>query len=429
MMYFIFRYFTTEHVSAYMVEMGSLVQDDSYTGLCVREETVVNSSSEGLVIYYASAGERVGAHTLVYSIDPEGVINSIIDSAEEPSSYLNEDNYSEVEEILTNFTYSYSDMDFSSVYDLKNRTNNTLRDAMNRNALDALSDSEDASSLELNYAEDAGIIEYYTDGYETLKADNVTASMLDKSSYESIALESNVTIPKGQAVYKLVTDESWQVVIAVSDEMATLLEEAGTVNVNFTDDHQTAYATVETRESEGQMLAILSFTNSMVRYADSRYVNLKLILDSSTGLKIPVSSITNKEFVLVPEEYETKGGDSDSVGFYVLTTSEDGESSVSFVSPTIYYCADGYDYIDPDEIPTGSVLQKAESSETLTLSETASLQGVYCINKGYAVFKQINILYSNSEYAIVEADMSYGLSQYDYIALDSDTISEGELVN
>ena len=43
------------------------------------------------------------------------------------------------------------------------------------------------------------------------------------------------------------------------------------------------------------------------------------------------------------------------------------------------------------------------------MSKRATLIGVYNMNKGYADFKQINIMYQNDEYSIVEANTRYGL--------------------
>ena len=54
--------------------------------------------------------------------------------------------------------------------------------------------------------------------------------------------------------------------------------------------------------------------------------------------------------------------------------------------------------------------------------------GVYNINKGYAIFKQIRIIYQNEEYAIVEPRTTYGIALYDHIALDASSLSENELV-
>ena len=58
-----------------------------------------------------------------------------------------------------------------------------------------------------------------------------------------------------------------------------------------------------------------------------------------------------------------------------------------------------------------------------------TLIGVYNINKGYAVFKQINILYENDEYAIVEPKTSYGIALYDHIALDGSMIQDNQIIS
>ena len=51
------------------------------------------------------------------------------------------------------------------------------------------------------------------------------------------------------------------------------------------------------------------------------------------------------------------------------------------------------------------------------------------MNKGYADFKQITILYQNDEYAIVKPNTKYGLSVYDYIALNAESVREDQFIN
>ena len=70
----------------------------------------------------------------------------------------------------------------------------------------------------------------------------------------------------------------------------------------------------------------------------------------------------------------------------------------------------------------------ADSSGRFQIGANASLEGVYNINKGYAVFKQIEVLAENDEYYTIKKGMSYGLSVYDHIALDADTVEEGALI-
>ena len=57
-----------------------------------------------------------------------------------------------------------------------------------------------------------------------------------------------------------------------------------------------------------------------------------------------------------------------------------------------------------------------------------TLQGVYNINKGYTQFRQINILYQNEEFTLVEEGTSYGLTVYDRIVLNGEAVSEDEVV-
>ena len=64
-----------------------------------------------------------------------------------------------------------------------------------------------------------------------------------------------------------------------------------------------------------------------------------------------------------------------------------------------------------------------------TISQLGSLVGVYNKNKGYADFKQIQILYQNEEYSIIRSNTEYGLIEYDYIVLDAQTVDENEFLN
>ena len=70
----------------------------------------------------------------------------------------------------------------------------------------------------------------------------------------------------------------------------------------------------------------------------------------------------------------------------------------------------------------------AENEGRFQISASASLQGVYNINKGYAVFKQIEVLASNDEYYTIRKGVSYGLAVYDHIVLDASTVEEGKQI-
>ena len=46
----------------------------------------------------------------------------------------------------------------------------------------------------------------------------------------------------------------------------------------------------------------------MIRYATERYLDIELILEDESGLKIPKTAVTEKEFYIVPQDYITSGG-------------------------------------------------------------------------------------------------------------------------
>ena len=62
------------------------------------------------------------------------------------------------------------------------------------------------------------------------------------------------------------------------------------------------------------------------------------------------------------------------------------------------------------------------------IGPTKALEGVYNINKGYAVFRQVIPLEKNDEYIIVEKNTPSGIEVYDHIVLQGDMVSEGQLI-
>lgn len=166
----------------------------------------------------------------------------------------------------------------------------------------------------------------------------------------------------------------------------------------------------------------------MVTFCTDRFIDIELILEDEAGLKIPNSSIVEKEFFIVPKEYVTKGGNSSSDGVLHETYTEDGTPTTEFIETTIYNETETEYYIDDSVLKIGEYIIKPESTEKFALSKRDSLKGVYNINKGYADFKQINVLYENDEYSIVKSNTQYGLSVYDYIVLDATTVADDELV-
>ncbi|GFI50943.1 hypothetical protein IMSAGC020_02153 [Lachnospiraceae bacterium] len=419
-------YLTENHVTAYEVREGSILRDNAYTGLILRNEVVVQAEADGYVNYFAPEGSKAGVRSKIYTLSDRELDFSDTGGGEERK--LTSEEQSAVLMRIQSFCESFREERFGDVYDLKENVTAVLESQSNQNRqarLDAKTGQEN-SGIQVYQAVSDGIVVYSTDGYETVTADQVTKEMLTKNDYEQKSIKNNTKIEAGDPVYKLIRDDNWSVVIALSDETAAEMRETERIRVRFSKNQETVTAGFSIRETDGASLGILTFGGSMVHYVKDRYLDLELILEDESGLKIPQSAVVDKKFYMISEEYITQGGNSKEDG--VLVQKESGKPA--FKSVDIYDRDEeaGMVYLNTDAFDEDTVLIRPDSSDTCILNKTTSRKGVYNINKGYAVFKQVNILCEGDGYYIVESGSIYGLSNYDHIALVGSDIRENDVV-
>ena len=425
----VLMYATAKHVSSYEVREGSILKDTSYTGLVLREETVIGAEADGYINYFAPEGSKVGRKTNVYSISSEKLDFSGQENTEESEdSGLTSEERDSIIQKAQSFSENFQNSKYEDTYTFKDPVENigSSSTAQSRQAQLSAMIQSGQEGLTTYAASDDGIIVYSVDGYEDLAMDQVTADMISRADYQKTELFNNTKVKSGDPAYKLVTNEEWTLVIQLDEEMTKELADTTSVKVRFTKDDQTTWAGFQIYNTEDADLGFLTFDHSMVRYVGERFLDIELILEDETGLKIPKSSVTEKEFYIIPEDYITLGGNSSQSGVLVQSDGEDA----SFHAVDVYYrdSETGMVYLNMDELKKGDVLIKPDSADTYTISEKASLQGVYNINKGYAEFKPVEILCESEEYYIVESGNDYGLTNYDHIALDGSEIQENELV-
>ena len=428
----VFLYFTSKHVVGYEVRMGTLSVENVYKGIAIREETIIKSSDSGYVNYYAREGSKVKSGSLVYSVDETGEFSDMINAANvSGENSLTNENLLELKTDIVSFDNQYHSDDFERVYDFKYSIQGTVLKLANSNALQniqSLSGNSLQDTVDLGSSDRSGIVVYSVDGYEELKPETVTLDILDSEKYEKKQLINNELISTDDPVFKLCTSEDWSVVIPIDEARAKSFAEDPYIKVRFLKNQLESWATVTVLNNTDGTYAQLSFNNSMITFCTDRYLDIELIENESPGLKIPNSSIVEKEFFLVPAEYITKGGDRSQDGVMKESYAEDGSVSTEFVPTTIYNATETEYYVDDSILRIGDYIIKPDSNDKYAISKKASLIGVYNINKGYADFKQINILYKNEEYSIVESNTQYGLNVYDYIVLDAKTVNEDDII-
>lgn len=429
----IFSYFTKSHIAEYQVQQGTIASNYIYQGVIIRDETVEYASKNGYINYYIKNASKISVSDVVYSIDTTGDISTQISQASTESGSVSSDTLESISLELGTFISDYNSNQFSEAYTLFNNLNTEITQDINHNALSNLS-SQVASAegkqtfYQMTSPED-GVIVYEVDGLESCTIHDVITSNIDYNNYKEVHLFAKDEVQTGDPVYKRVNSEYWNVIVSIDEELAKMLNEKNAVRVRFCKDNfelDTACSLI--KEGENYFLN-LSLNKGMVRYINDRFVDIELIMNDQIGLKIPQSAITSKEFFTIPKKYFTIGGDSDKPGLLVKKFVDDVET-MTLISPTIYYETDDFYYIDSEEISENDEILMADSSATYVVgTDKGSLVGVYNINKGYAVFKQINIIYQNEAYAIVETKTSYGISLYDHIALDASKVKENQLTS
>lgn len=453
-------YATSSHVTTYQVTTGPLTKNPVCTALALRSEEVITAENSGYIEYYATEGMQVRKDGSVYSISNEQHENTAV--------ALSDEQMEEVRSSTEQFSYAYNSNNFYDTYSYKYQVRGTILQAAKAETSQATQTSEDsqtASSEEgentdsvagsavtgnsisignqdVYTAPEAGIVVYSTDGYENKTADSLVEEDFNQMAYQKENLITGNEIQTGDSVYKLITSENWTLMVPLTDQMAAALAGRESIQVKFVKDGESQNGSLSIVNIGSQKVAKIELINGMTRYAGDRFLEVELVINTQSGLKIPVSSIVEKEFYTVPLDFLTQGDNGDTQGFLKQIGSGDSSSS-EFIDATIYRQVDaqgneitentqdtsgGLCYVDKDTLNEGDILIKPDSGETFTVGQVDNLQGAYNINQGYAVFRQIKILDQNEEYCIVEEGTSYGLRAFDYIARDGSTVSEEEIL-
>lgn len=425
----VITYMRRDHIVGYQVKEGALSTNNIYDAVAVRTEKIITSDNAGYVNYFATEGGRVAVGNLVYTVDESGQLLEYLKSQGSEEVALGDEDLSELRSQIVNFDSSFDPQNFYTVYDFKVSIDGTVQKLSNSSILQNIqslnSNSGTLSSIGYKNAPDTGIVVYSIDGYEDLTLETMTLDKLDQKNYEKTQLINNTLVKAGDPVYKLCTSEEWSIIINEQDpERLQEFEDLEYIKVRFIKNQDESWGKVTTYTNvDGQSFVQLTFTNSMITFCRDRFLNVELITEDETGLKIPNSSIVNKSFFLIPKTYLINNNDN-TTGVLREKYDEQGNATTEFVSLNVYNETDTEYYIDTDTLRAGDTLIKPDSNERYTVSKTDTLIGVYNINKGYADFRQVKILYQNDEYAIVRSNTMYGLNVYDYIVLDSSTVDE-----
>lgn len=422
-------YFNRSHLSIYEVQLLPMASNTKAEAVIVRNETPITTGIAGYVNYYMRNGARVSKGETIYSIDETRQIYQLLSGSDETYTLANED-IEQIKNCIADFTNHYEKTDFSSVYELKDElttTVNSISDTYLMERLNQIQIDQLPGQLTVHKAEASGLVSYFSDTLDGLTAEKVTLATFDKKNYQSYNLFDANLKERGSTIYKLLSDENWNIILNLSEEQYEKLSGQTTIRYTIEDDNLTLTSNVIFFTAGDGYFAKITLKQYMVRYLNKRFLTINLDMEREVGLKIPKSSLVEKEFYLIPKDFFTKGGDSGKIGVTAIRR-DNGDPYYEFLPVEIYYEDENYNYIDLKTLTYGTEIAKEGTSDKFQASLTGRLTGVYCVNKGFAQFRRVEMLQDGKEFCIVKNGMPFSIAEHDHIAKDSKTINESQTI-
>lgn len=425
-------YISKEHISIYEVNETSIADDSTITGFLLRDEQVILSEESGFVNFYHADHSKIGKNEVIYTLDNNGSVNDLLNQVKSGTDTTTND-INRMREIIQEYYVNYNPASYYQTkifhYNIENAILEQNRNNLYSDLKKQMSKSNFSGDFKQFRAKDTGIISYSVDGYENTKLGDITSELFKNvSSVERKQLSSSEKIETQSPVYRLVTNEEWGIVIPVTDTLYDKIKDSTSLRITVKKDNVSFNTNVAFQENNGSRFAVLTTSRFMERYLNDRFLDIELNLNAASGFKVPNSSVLKKEMTLVPEELTTIGGDEEAKGVLKVSYDENGSRSTMFLSLEDYSVTDGKYCVEQSVLKPGDVISNPANNKDVTLQSVTSMEGVYCVNTGYCVFKRIEKIYENNEYTIVSPDTKGGISNYDHIIVNPDQIGENDFV-
>ncbi len=426
------RGYTKPHLSVYEVQEGSAGSEARTTAMILRPEKVVLTKQAGYLNFYYREGARVAKDADVYSVNDSNDLQHYID-LNENSSVLSENDLSRLKQNMRAFSSSYSDVRFSECYIVREEFLSDYLRYRDISMLDTLGTVQDIEKDFVTYQTDeSGVITYYSDLYDGYTVDDITGIEFEPE---------HLTVPEYKKpmglsamdhfAYKLVYDDSWQLVIQMSDKEMERLKSGG-AEVSFRISGESTLYTCPYTEKRinGVSYLVVDMDKYGIQYLEQRFTDVTVYLAAKEGLKIPETAILQKELYQIPERFIMRGGGTrDELGVSMeLYDAETGEVRPDFCSITPLFYENGYYYVAKEDLDSDKYVNSSglnsEPERAMLYSFLTNMEGVYNINKGYAVFRRIERITDIEDYVLVRAGLTGGVSLYDHIILDVSTVSK-----
>ncbi len=312
-----------------MVFSGSMENTTKHMGIIIRSEQKIDTNLSGTISAKVADGTLVPAGKLIASVVNENAdsevqanlakINKRIDeleSAKKVSDNFTDDVYkldSKISEKVSSLVYytnigdnkkiTETKAEISALYDKKNRVDSsgaaTKTDLENLTAQKNELEAQLAEFEQNVYAPSPGVFVSHTDGYEdVLSVDN--AKDLKYSDFKNIADKLRKNEEKGgeeKNEIKLIDNYMWCVALAADKDRCADFEVGEEVFIRINDDSKNIKGNIMSISDDkgSNHVIVVSTTAYDANSYMQRSVDVELIKNIYSGLKVPVSALTKKD--------------------------------------------------------------------------------------------------------------------------------------
>lgn len=426
----LFGFFNREKVSIYEVTEGKNEMQATFdaTGIALRNEVLTGAPVTGTINFYVKEGTRVSMDTTLFSIDESGTVTQLLNETAQDNSILTDSNLDELRKTLMKYSSSYNDMAFEQVYDFQYTLNATLIECINLNSIDNINQTlaqQGNPAFMIQKAASTGVVAFYVDELEGVTVDTLTEDAFSKEKYKRKDIVAGTVVTKGEAIYKTINNESWDIVVPLTEKQQLQYANVSEVTIELLDEKIKTTGQFRMKQIGSSMYGVVTLNQNMMNYADERFIDVRIIGNYTRGLKIPKNALVEKSFYTIPTEFLHTGGDSNNQGF---TRMNPDTGATDFIEPEIFLIKDGYCYVDKTEIPLNTRLVKLDSMTPHVVGISGNLEGVYNVNNGYTRFRYIEKLSEKNDYIIISATTKRGLSVHDQIVLNASLATDDTIV-
>lgn len=428
--------FMKEPITTYKVGSSNINSNITCTGIALRNEIEITCSKSGYMIYFVHDGDKVKKNAPVCTVDETGNIISAIKAtgeSDDGNGLFTQSDYASIRSTIDTYKASYSDVTFSNLYNFKSEVESKVMELSSDVMMQQINagGTKVSSTLQTIKSTESGVITYYTDGYEKKTPETLSEDDFNKNNYKKTSLKSGDILDTGSTVFKIVSDESWNIVCQVTEEQAKVIQGEEKLRFTINDSPIEISSTYSILPRGESYFVVLPLKKYMVDYIDERFLNIEIILNKFEGLKVPNSALQDKEVYKIPKEYINESEKSSSKSVTVRrfenadATAGDatGDSKTTKVNLIIYKSDDAYYYVDEETFfDTDQILAKegADVSPVLSLDRD-TLTGVYLANTGVAEYIEVNVVKTQDEFSILKSDEN--LKEFDNIVLDASQVS------